>query len=413
MVELRAYKVNSKSKATHPNSIFFVKGKNDSEMEVYVTSANGFAVPLKGIKDVISSSGNITVTGTDVKNINIAPSLLAIIQNAISAGDPISSLLNDAGYITINDVPVFNPSDYDLDDFNNLSSDPFLRQSDTVTTVLSEDVLATVETGAIEAGETIPQGTDFTQFVKKLLQKIFSPTFVAPFATLTSSVTGTREIGDNINTTLTVTFNRGQILGTLNLDGTWNPTGVQNFRAGVANTFVIDGNAPQAGNSLSVNRVIISGANSFNASVNHAEGVQPTNSLNQPFDIPLPAGTVNTNTITITGRLRQFFGSTSSVPSTSAQVRALPSSNFDNVNQFNLATGTVNTIFVVAIPATKSITQVIDLGNLNVNITSQYVLTDSSFIVNDIGGTPRTYKLYVMQVGTPYAVTTNHQITLA
>jgi hypothetical protein len=68
---------------------------------------------------------------------------------------------------------------------------------------------------------------------------------------------------------------------------------------------------------------------------------------------------------------------------------------------------------VVAIPATKSITSVIDLGNLNLDVTSQYVLINSSFTVNDIAGNAQTYKLYAMTLASPYPTSTNHQITTA
>jgi len=101
------------------------------------------------------------------------------------------------------------------------------------------------------------------------------------------------------------------------------------------------------------------------------------------------------------------------VPATSTDVRNLSSNNFATTNSFTLTTGTVNTVFAVAIPNTKSITSVIDTGNLNLNVTSQYILINGSFNVNDIGSNARAYKLYAMQPAIPYSTSTSHVITVA
>jgi hypothetical protein len=107
-----------------------------------------------------------------------------------------------------------------------------------------------------------------------------------------------------------------------------------------------------------------------------------------------------------------FYGSSASAPTNSAGVRALTSRRFtDAGNTFILNTGATDKIFTVAVPATMSLTQVIDLDALNANITANYVL--STFNVNDGGGTPVAYKIYTLANAIPYSADHRHQITIA
>jgi len=124
-----------------------------------------------------------------------------------------------------------------------------------------------------------------------------------------------------------------------------------------------------------------------------------------------PSGTFNSSNFIVTAAFYQFYGVSSSTPTNSAQVRALPTSLFySSSNTFILNTGTSLTKFDVALPPGISITQVIDLDALNANITSQYVST-STIGVLDAGGTSRSYTLYEMNLGSAYSSNHRHQIT--
>jgi hypothetical protein len=81
---------------------------------------------------------------------------------------------------------------------------------------------------------------------------------------------------------------------------------------------------------------------------------------------------------------------------------------FSELEQLGLLT---DKIFTVAVPATMSLTQVLDLDALNANITANYVL--STFNVNDGGGTPVSYKIYTLSNAIPYSSDHRHQITIA
>lgn len=135
----RFYKTTSVIHATVPNAIFFVKGINDTSVRTYVTTLDGQAIPLQdltggaggGAITLTSTDGSITVTGTSTsKNIELSSALQNLINNALQSGDAISFLINDAGYITLADVPTFDPINYDLEDFNNSGADKFAKQSE-------------------------------------------------------------------------------------------------------------------------------------------------------------------------------------------------------------------------------------------------------------------------------------------
>jgi hypothetical protein len=111
-----------------------------------------------------------------------------------------------------------------------------------------------------------------------------------------------------------------------------------------------------------------------------------------------------------------FYGPSSSAPTDSAGVRALTSKQFINgPNPFNLLTGTTERIFTVALPASSTIAQVLDLDSLSANITSNYVL--STFNVNTYSGTASSYNVYTMTNSVAYSTggtpagNHRHQIT--
>ena len=108
MAEVRAYKVTSLA-GIKPNSIVALKVPNENKFELYVSDVNGVPYPLKtisggAIQSIVNTDGNISITGSNNLTINIAPSLLSVINSALQAGDNISNLNNDAEYITISDI---------------------------------------------------------------------------------------------------------------------------------------------------------------------------------------------------------------------------------------------------------------------------------------------------------------------
>src|SRR5258706_1189705 len=124
-----------------------------------------------------------------------------------------------------------------------------------------------------------------------------------------------------------------------------------------------------------------------------------------------PVGTFNSSNFIVTSRFYRFYGAASASVTNSAQVRALASSVFQTgATTFNLLTGTTLTKFIVALPPSVTIMQVIDLDALSADITSQYISLGTVNVL-DAGGTNRAYNIYEMNVGSPYSNYHRHAIT--
>ena len=168
----------------------------------------------------------------------------------------------------------------------------------------TDNVVATTTVGAINAGETVPAGTDIQKLTELLLNKTFYPTFVNPTFGLTNNA-GLREVGSSFNITLTFNFDRGKILGKLD-NGIWNPTMMQDYRAGIAVSYLLNG-VSSANNSASFNVTTILGNNNLNGSVTYATGVQPKDSKNNNYDSPLSSGTSPIQSTSFEGIYPYFY----------------------------------------------------------------------------------------------------------
>lgn len=147
MPQVTAYKVDTLV-GVKPDAIVALKVPNENKFELFVTSRTGVPFPLKltstsdAITDIINTDGELNISGNSTVTINISDTLLNTINSALQAGDNISELINNSGYITLLDVPEFVPSDYDLNEFTNISLDPFARISE-------------VGTGSIKSNESL------------------------------------------------------------------------------------------------------------------------------------------------------------------------------------------------------------------------------------------------------------------
>ena len=227
------------------------------------------------------------------------------------------------------------------------------------------------------------------------------PDYVSPSASITN-VNQTKEVGELIDLSLTITYTQN--------DG------------GSATSYTLNSYVNNVGPTLVSNTQttsitdlkVIDGTIGYEGVVSHDEGPVKENNIGELDPIGrIEAGSVTSSRTNIIGRYKFFFGNTPSVPIDSATTRSLPQNSFENNSSIDLITGVTNTDFVVAIPVDKSITQVNDLTNLNADLTLNYVLTDSSFVVNDAEGLPVTYKLYVYSTAVPYSVSATHRILIS
>lgn len=276
---------------------------------------------------------------------------------------------------------------------------------------------ASVAVGGIIIGYQLT-GKTANQILENLLVPTLNPTLTAPsISSFTQSLTATQEIGVSVTPSFTTNFSRGSI----------NPqyTSASPFRSGTPTRYEYSGsgNLRTVTSSATSNTsaatgatTLVEGTNTWSVFVKYDAGVQPKNSSGGNFSTPLASGATSTSNVSITGRYLRFFGPTASNPTDSASTRALPSSALQtaNVMTFTLNTGTIEQKFAVALPPGRTITNVIDIDAANANITSAYVLV-GTVSVNDGGGsgTPRTYNLYILDLGSPYGTSHAHSITTA
>lgn len=154
--------------------------------------------------------------------------------------------------------------------------------------------------GGISTGTTFAART-MQQMWDHLLYPELFPTLTNPSSTFVSSVSGFREIGENIATlTFTASFNRGSI----------SPAyGTSGFRSGLPNTYTYTGSTlPASVSSTALSNVqtisgyvVTSGSQSWTNVVSYSIGEQPLSSSGNNYNSPLPAGNASLKTATITG----------------------------------------------------------------------------------------------------------------
>jgi len=193
-----------------------------------------------------------------------------------------------------------------------------------VNAVLLENVTSNIASGATPAGTLFNIGMSFTEYVKLKEITTYYPILTSPIFSIANDQVSLLKIASVVNVGLTFNFNKGGIV----LQGVF-----QNFRAGAATTFNLNG-IVQAGNVLTVlNHAVTRGINNFLGLVNYGIGSQPKDSNNADFNTPLAAGTSATQTTSFEG-VYPLFGSTVSI--TVATEQALVSMITGNNIQVNL-----------------------------------------------------------------------------
>ena len=280
------------------------------------------------------------------------------------------------------------------------------------TSLITEDILSMFDIGGIDEGETIVEGTTLTEFAKKMLQSTFNPTYTNPTFSLTSNQSSNVEAGLITNLILTYNFNRGSINGKL-VGGIWQPSTFQDYRAGIAVKFIIEGQDMLLVNNRTLtNQQFVDDGNSFGGSVQHAIGPQPLNSEGQSYQSPFPANTINRSR-TINGRRRLFYGD-SNFATTSALIRSLSDSllNPSNGSTFtiNIPIGATNVVF--AYPATlQDISSVKYVEGLDAEIKDVFVQSNVS--VEGLNGyNPINYKVYIYTPVEPFSAVATYNCTI-
>lgn len=246
--------------------------------------------------------------------------------------------------------------------------------------VLSATLTASKTVGGINSGKEYAVNTPLETLFRDMLNPVENPTLTAPSATISASGGTLVEQGVSTSKTLTVNFNRGSI----------SPAyGTSGYRAGAATGYSLNGGASQSGNTFNI--TVDGDNNTFSARVDYAQGEQPKNSAGENYSTPLPAGFVNTNTLT--------FEIVAPLWSNAANITTVAKepliSKSTKIKQFNFPVQTAANPEIFDIPASWSVTAVELLNTLN----NQWVDDTSEFDVTDITHGDIAYKRYTYNGG--------------
>ena len=246
----------------------------------------------------------------DVNYDETTKSLIVTLDNGTTKSIPLTDLVDLPEIVLSNTNPAVNPTTGQKVYFNTSLGKVWFNAGWTwsggysLINTITSNVTSTTTVGAINAGDIIPAGTNIQKLTELLLNKTFYPTFVNTTFGLTNNA-GLREVGSSFNVTLTFNFNRGQILGKLD-NGIWNPTMLQDYRAGTATSYLLNG-VSGSNNSASFNVTTILGNNPLSGSVTYGVGVQPKDSKNNNYDNPLPSGTSPIQSTSFEGIYPYFY----------------------------------------------------------------------------------------------------------
>ena len=152
--------------------------------------------------------------------------------------------------------------------------------------ILKEDLTCSRSVGGVSAGDEYEQGTMIEKVLRDILNPTDYPTLTNPSAAVTSSIPLLQESGTDTTAVFTVTFNRGSI----------NPAyGTSGYRSGVATGYALNGGA--SGQSNTFTEAVNASNRQFYGTVSYEAGEQPKDSKGGDYSTPLPAGSVNSPTV--------------------------------------------------------------------------------------------------------------------
>lgn len=252
--------------------------------------------------------------------------------------------------------------------------------------VLSDDLTTAISVGGIDSGVTYEAGTPLETLLRDLLEPTLFPMFTNPSASLTATGAKLLEKGATLATTFTIAFNRGTI----------NPqyTAESSYRSGEATGYSLNGGTAQAGNTFSV--TVTEAQKTYQGNVAYAQGVQPKDSKGKDYQSPLPAGSVNTNTINYEF-VDALWANTGNI-ATVAKLALVSKSA--KQKDFAFPAQTVVNPEIFDVPASWNVTAVQvknDLSGAYEDAISQFTVTDVTH--DDASGTSVAYKRYTFNLG--------------
>jgi len=231
---------------------------------------------------------------------------------------------------------------------------------------LTNDLTATKTVGGVNAGKQYTAGTFLENIIRDILAPVLYPTFTNPSASISATGAKLLETGATLATTMSVSFNQGTI----------NPAyGTSGKRSGAATGYSLNGGTAQVSNTFNV--TVTSAQLTYRATVDYAQGEQPKDSAGNNYSTPLPAGSVNSNTITYEF-VDAMYANTSSAATMTKQSLVSKSAGS---KQFSLVATTAADPEQIDVPGSWTVSKIEVLNTLSgkwEDATSQFTKTTTS-----------------------------------
>ena len=251
------------------------------------------------------------------------------------------------------------------------------------TAKLSEDLTTSLTVGGITSGTTYAKGTPLETIFKNLLNPVAYPTLTNPSVSLSGTGSKLLETGATLAVTLTATFSRGSI----------NPAyGTSGYRSGAVQGYTLNNGTEQSENTWA--ETVSSANKTFKCSARYAAGEQPKDSVGNDYGEPLPAGSVESGTVTY-DFVDAMWANTADITSV-AKLSLVAKSTKQRDMSFPAQTVANPEIF--DIPASWTVTAVQvknDLSGAWEDASDQFTVTDTTH--NNAGGVSTAYKRYTFK----------------
>lgn len=250
---------------------------------------------------------------------------------------------------------------------------------------LADDLTTSVTVGGITSGTEYEAGTSLEQIFRDMLNPVAYPVLTNPSVSLAGSGNKLLEAGATLAVTLTATFSRGSI----------NPAyGTSGYRSGAVQGYTLNNGTEQAENTWS--ETVSASNKTFKCSARYAAGEQPKDSKGNDYNSPLPAGSVESGTVTY-DFVDAMWANTSNI-TTVAKLSLVAKSTKQRDMTFPAQTVANPEIF--DIPASWTVTAVQvknDLSGAWEDASSQFTVTDTAH--DNAGGVSTAYKRYTFNMG--------------
>lgn len=275
--------------------------------------------------------------------------------------------------------------------------------------ITTEDIVVALNNpiGSIQNNEVIPSGTDINTIVKKMLQQRMPPTYQSPtisISVVSGNVTGTYEVGTDIETTIRSYVNIGDG-GDISSHSIYKNNSSQKDEINTAIDLV-------AAFTLGDQNV------TFNSSCTYGDGLVKNDNFGDPYpDTSIKAGTINSSKITFKPYRKYYYtiDNETVAPTTAAELKSFTGSTSGAyaglTARLTIPAGSNRVVF--AYPATIRDVSSVKYVEFN-NDESKNFFTKSTIenvgAVNDFG--PIQYKVYTFIPNQPTPALMTFDITI-